>query len=367
MKIGFINQHLSPTVTWLPASYFFSITRITSATLMRVHQIIQFLVLGLVFAIWNFWTIWNFEECDVSREYVDLKRKNKETNDKLKTKSIEQSGGDPAVLRLENDFGNTGWCRNSTCNSSILCQPCNRRFLIIFASGRSASTTLTWMMDSLPGVRMSGENNDLLRKMYELFESTFDSKFYRGVGRRVPFGRNEIAEGSLSCILQKTIELITPPELPIHNMEEEKSMIIGFKTIRSFRDKEKDEMKLFVDFLEKNLPCARYLINYRSDSEALKKSVETLFHWTKDVATKIETEKRQLKLLYELLGSERAYLLDSSEWIKDIGILNQALEWLGYNPSCHFSELLEFNTRKRYMNTKTHFSDSSAFANCTRL
>jgi hypothetical protein len=326
-----------------------------------VHLLIQLIALVTVFIWGDFWLVWQFRERGVSTANVNFKSNNENT-DELAIDVTEQSHGDPARSQLRHDFGNTSWCRNSTCNNSLLCQSCKRRYLIIFTSGRSASTTLTWMMDSLPGIRMSGENNDLLRKFFTFFQSTFDENFLSGIGRKTAWGRNNIEEGSLSCILQNTIELITPPELPIHNMEEEQSMIIGFKTIRSHKAKDTEEMQVFVEFLKKNLPCARYFINFRSDFEDHMQSVQTSLNWN---VSGVKMELGQLKLLYELLGSEHAYLLDSTQWTKDVGVLNQALDWLGYSSSCYFSELLEFNTKK-YDHTKTFFSNSSAFANCTR-
>jgi hypothetical protein len=72
------------------------------------------------------------------------------------------------------------------------------------------------MMDSLPGIRMSGENNDLFEEnVCPFFQPTFDSNFLAGIGTKTAFGRNEITEGSISCILQYTIELITPPDIII--------------------------------------------------------------------------------------------------------------------------------------------------------
>jgi hypothetical protein len=125
------------------------------AASLSVHRVFMLAVFASVIGLWRFGLALFFRGNDLSTENVCLQIKNGVT---------EQSHGDPARSKLENDFGNTGWCRNSVCNNSQLCKPCQRRFLIIFTVGRSASTTLTWMMDSLPGIRMSGENNDLLRK-----------------------------------------------------------------------------------------------------------------------------------------------------------------------------------------------------------
>lgn len=266
------------------------------------------------------------------------------------------------------DYGGSSWCPYSKCSNSPLCYPCKRRYLVIFASGRSASTTLTWMMDSLPGVRMSGENMDLLTKQFSFFQTTVnDHLVQNGMGRKSPFGRNKIPMGASSCILHSSIELLTPPKLPIDNMTAEDDMIVGFKTIRSHRNKSEKKMKEFAEFLKQHLPCARFFVNYRSDSAAHVQSVKNSFKAMGTVEKTVEVENQNLKDLHELLGPDRAYLLDSTEWTKDVKVLNKALDWLGYHPNCHFPSLLEFNTKNGFTHTKETYKNESAFGNCTGL
>lgn len=325
---------------------------------------ILFQVLVVVLLVANYWSI--RESCTpstfstVTKDDLDTRSSADAAIDRPDDK---RDGGLPVVM----DFSGSSWCPKAICKSSPMCQPCKRRFLIIFSSGRSASTTLTWMMDSLPGVRMSGENNNLLRKQFSFYSGTFEAEhFEKGYGEKNAFGRNQILEGSLSCILQNAIELITPPEFPIQDQEEEQSTIVGFKTIRSHIAENNDNMQLFVDFLQEHLPCARYLVNYRSDIKAHIKSWGTNFNWTGDIAKEIQMENDNLMLLYSMLGPDQAYLLDSTKWTKNVTVLNEALGWLGYNSSCYFPEVLEFNT-KQYMHTKTEFGDASIFSNCMRL
>jgi hypothetical protein len=321
----------------------------------------QMILLMAIVIAGNYWNVGNFRTKVISKDCLELVGQAEMTDGLASptTSTIQQH-----ALR---DYGSSNWCPRSTCHNSAICQPCKRRYLIIFASGRSASTTLTWMMDSLPGVRMSGENNDLLRKQFLFFNNTFHEKNFKlGLNSKSAFGRNKIPPGALSCILHTTIEMITPPNIPIKDMELEDSTIIGFKTIRSHRATNKAEMQSFVNFLKNNLPCARYLINYRSDKAAQVNSLSARFNWRVDVEQKVERETQNLKLLHELLGPEHAYLLDSTEWTQDVNVLNKALDWMGYGPGCHFPSLLEFNT-KGYAHTKQGFGGSSIFANCTRL
>ena len=134
----------------------------------------------------------------------------------------------PRTKFMGPSYHNSSWCPNSLCIDSPLCIPCQRRYLIIFSTGRSASTTLTWMMDSLPGVRLSGENNALLQRQFMTHQAVFEDKLFKE-GQQVkssPYGRNKVPDGALACILQKAIEIITPPEkIPVDDPDKEASTI----------------------------------------------------------------------------------------------------------------------------------------------
>jgi hypothetical protein len=148
---------------------------------------------------------------------------------------------------LTNDYtaASASWCPKAVCLNSDLCRPCQRRFLILLATGRSGSTTLNFMLDSLPSVRMSGENNDELRAIRYMMENVmlkpsvhyFDSK----VERKTAWGHNPIPPGAAACVGQKMMETINPPLMSTDQsdrptstsvMEDDADTIIGFKTIR---------------------------------------------------------------------------------------------------------------------------------------
>jgi hypothetical protein len=67
----------------------------------------------------------------------------------------------------------------------------------------------------------------------------------------------------------------------------------------------------------------------------------------------LHIENMLMRELVKLFGEDQVYLvLDSSNWTKNIDRLNQAVEWLGLHKSCHFQELLEFNTEEGYKHGK---------------
>ena len=50
--------------------------------------------------------------------------------------------------------GETSFCPYATCHNSPICGPCNQRFIFIAATARSGSTSLLYMINSLPNVRL---------------------------------------------------------------------------------------------------------------------------------------------------------------------------------------------------------------------
>jgi len=117
----------------------------------------------------------------------------------------------------ENDFDeiDRAWCPNATCHSDsrMLCVPCRRRFLIILATGRTGSTTLTWMLDGLPGVRVAGENAGTANKMM----ATINDLLFRApayTGNNVAWKREVVPEGGWACPVQSMLATINPPPPP---------------------------------------------------------------------------------------------------------------------------------------------------------
>jgi hypothetical protein len=246
------------------------------------------------------------------------------------------------------------WCPLAVCQNSHICRPCHRRFLILLTSGRSASTTLTWMLDSLPGIRMSGENYDLIKRMRTLIEETRSKHFKPAAGTNGPFGHNPTFPGSFACVAQTMVEVINPPPANFSKAEEP-HMILGFKTIRFQDDIEKWKLPSVVNFVKEVFPCARIVVNLRSNIKEQAASQMKAFHKENKKTTErtygIELGNEKLRYIAELFG-DQAILLDSSEWTKNISSLNQVVEWLGFDKSCLFQELLEMNTKGGFRNGK---------------
>jgi hypothetical protein len=261
----------------------------------------------------------------------------------------------------------TTWCPfatgNTTCHNSALCHPCQDRFLFILATGRSASTTLQYMFNSLPGIRMSGENNNELGVIRQMVENLYTSKLANGVpmyvsaeGGKSAWGHNHVPAGTFSCVCQAMVHAMNPPLLTADESRlkqpDDANDIVGFKTIR-FLNGVTDENAL-VDFVQHNFPCSRVIVNIRSD---FAEQAESAFYKYDANATHVLSEltARHLRVA-ELFGLAQAVVLDASVFTHDISPINDVVDWLGFSKECHFQQLLEFNTVHGYGNGKKKLS-----------
>jgi hypothetical protein len=147
------------------------------------------------------------------------------------------------------------------------------------------------------------------------------------------------------------VETIVPPlvkdGIPVNPKEAEE--IVGFKTIRLLLDNRMKDVPKIAAFLKTHFPCTRYIINRRSNLTEQAQSQKNHFFSVESmnleaVTDKLEQETQRLLRLAELLGTERATILDSSAWLKNVEVLNQAVRWLGFSESCAFHEIMELNT-----------------------
>jgi hypothetical protein len=129
----------------------------------------------------------------------------------------------------------SSWCPNANCEGTRLCFPCQRRWLIIVTVGRIASTTLTKMMALLPGVRMTGENYNMIGRFDNLLKASPQDMLN---GTADAWFHNPIPDESWSCASQAHFTTVNPPILKNEGelLESDETTILGFKTIRLFGD-----------------------------------------------------------------------------------------------------------------------------------
>lgn len=253
------------------------------------------------------------------------------------------------------------WCRNATCYNSPTCAPCNRRFLFIIATGRSGSTTLLKMFNMLPNVRLSGENwnelyfaSHLIKTLENHPDQFYDRDLIKNNGFFMhdavpegPFMHNAMPIGSIGCVMQSLVSFLNPPQMSpnqlVFDEKQESKMILGMKLIRL--QQSKWTVNRARKFLERSFPCARYIINTRSEySDQLKSmKVTGTFNENKTIDD-IQSETLFLRKLANRLG-DSAKLIELEQWRDNVSVLNDVIKWLGFD-YCAFNKVLHENHDK---------------------
>lgn len=277
------------------------------------------------------------------------------------------------LVTIEED--SAWWCPTARCSATghspenhqeqqPMCNLCGEKFLIIISLGRSASTTLTWTLDTLPGIRMGGENNGAINKFKDLMDDTaYLRNMKNGEGiRNHPWGHAPFEEQNLLCAAQGYIQALYPR----YNDTPDTDTILGFKTVRFLEGHSQHQDAAYLQFMTKVFPCARFVVNYRGDTEALQHSFATAFKSPNANTGEIQELIARSQWIADQLGPERAYQLDSSEWTSNVTKLNSLVRWLGYGPECDFEDVLELNTKNGgYGNGKERLEHTNP--NCEAL
>ena len=246
------------------------------------------------------------------------------------------------------------WCPDADCQSTPLCAPCRRRFLVLVASARSASTTAQMMLHSLPGVRMSGENNNALTHIVDAMDRVRNSRAWRLQTGGAAWRHHRVHNSSFACPAQSFMETINPPTLA--DATRDNATILGFKTVRLLSTPaEEGQARVYnweraAQLIRENLPCSRVVVNHRSDATSQIKSLKSTFRYSRKAVEGLAAENAALATLARELGPRQAFLLDSSVWTENVTHFNDMIAWLGFRRECAFEAAFQYNTRGGYGN-----------------
>ncbi|KAL7570808.1 hypothetical protein ACA910_018879 [Epithemia clementina (nom. ined.)] len=273
-----------------------------------------------------------------------------------------------------NNAWNT-WCPHATCHVTDLCHPCRRRYLVILATGRSGSTTLQEMLHSLPGVRMSGENNGMLANLQRALQATRTHEAWSRAKADKPgaWRHNPVPPQSFACVVQQMINTLSPPLFNAQGRaldRHEDETIVGFKSIRFppvFNHNHSSSSSITssanlnatnqtqwlreaAEFLNETLPCAKFLVSIR-DPSSHAESVRKAFRRQQDFDEQQSRQRnREMLEFAQLLGGpSRVHVMESSQWTKNISLINHMVSsFMGFDTACHFQHLFELNTNHIY-------------------
>jgi hypothetical protein len=194
------------------------------------------------------------------------------------------------------------------------------RYLFVMTYGRSGSTLLQGILNSIPGFLIRGENRDAVYHLYRFHRSCVDevARLTRRNDDVLPvthpfYGMDGFP---VDRSLELTRELATRTLL----RPEAGTRVTGFKEIRWYQD----DLAEYVGFLRQVFPGSRFLVNTR-DHEAV---LASKFWRDKPRDGRLERAEKAILEVADSLG-EDAYRVHYDDYVADPGTLAGLFDWLG--------------------------------------
>lgn len=200
------------------------------------------------------------------------------------------------------------------------------RYLFMLTYGRSGSTLLQGILNSIPGYLIRGENREAVYHLYQFHRTCVREarRVTREDGSRLPvthpfFGIDSFpADRSLVQLRDTVTRTLLRPEAD--------TRVTGFKEIRWYQE----DLADFVSFLSQAFPGARFLVNTR-DHEAV---LASKFWRSKPRDGRLERAETAILDVAAHLG-EAAYRVHYDDYVADPDVLSGMFRWLGepYDPA----------------------------------
>ncbi len=194
-------------------------------------------------------------------------------------------------------------------------------YLFIVTYGRSGSTLLQGMLNTIPGYLIRGENRAVTYRLYQFHSAVEAARDEFGRSRSLNpqdswFGIDEYASAAALARLRALIldALLRPTA---------DTKVVGFKEIRWWQK----DWAAYLDFLRALFPGARFVINTR-DHAAVARS-QWWGKWPEeDVLAELAGYETQLTSMAERLGPA-AYRVHYDDYVNDPAALTGLFDWLG--------------------------------------
>ena len=140
--------------------------------------------------------------------------------------------------------------------------------VFIVTYGRSGSTVLQRLLQSMDGYFIRGENNNTLYALYLAYRRAFEARYSHGKIETHPadpwYGANAIDPKSIarSLVLLFKNEILQPPP---------DTKVLGFKEIR-FHEAGDELFEPFLDFIAENFENSKFIFNMRRWQDVAKSS-----------------------------------------------------------------------------------------------
>jgi hypothetical protein len=193
-------------------------------------------------------------------------------------------------------------------------------YVFVMTYGRSGSTLLMGLLNTIPGYLIRGENDDALRFLHDFHQTCVErSRFWpveRMRMRNNPFyGMGDFPVGaSIAGSRRLALETLLRPKAD--------TRVTGYKEIRWWRH---EDLDAYVGWLREVFPGARFLVNTRDHAAVLRSK-----WWAKggDNTEHLADIERRLLATAARLG-DAAFHVHFDDYVADPTTLAPMFAWLG--------------------------------------
>jgi hypothetical protein len=193
-------------------------------------------------------------------------------------------------------------------------------YLFIVTYGRSGSTLLQGILNSIPGYLIRGENRAAVYHLYEFHRTCIrEMERVRKPGEVLPpsdayFGMDRYPEEvAVRRLRQVARDTLLRPDAD--------TRVAGFKEIRWYQDDVAD----YVEFMRNLFPGARFILNTRNHDDVLQ---SRWWRRTPDAATTLSLMEERIMGLRPVL-EDSCFHLHFDDYVDDPGALEGLFSWLG--------------------------------------
>jgi hypothetical protein len=192
-------------------------------------------------------------------------------------------------------------------------------YLFVVTYGRSGSTLLMGLLNTLPGYLIRGENRDALHHLF-LFDQTMRAESARGPKRKLREPTHPFF-GIAGYPREKAVRQLRRIATETVMRPREGTRVTGFKEIRWYHQ----DLEEYVAWLREVFPGARFLVNTRNHDDVLKSK-----WWAEgeDKSGHLAAVEQRVLDLADTLG-DAAYRVHYDEYVADPTVLRGMFAWLG--------------------------------------
>ncbi|MEI2714205.1 MAG: sulfotransferase [Nocardioides sp.] len=191
-------------------------------------------------------------------------------------------------------------------------------YVFVVTYGRSGSTLVQGLLNSIPGYLVRGENNGALYHLFRYHQTLVDES-QRGVperrrkGTHPFFGISDFAvEQSVRDCRRLFVDTVLRPDAD--------TRVTGFKEIRWYQP----DLLDYVAWMQEVFPGARFVVNTRNHADVLKSK-----WWAKKDNTAYLRQIEDGILEAQVRLGEAAYRVHYDDYVADPSSLEGLFDWLG--------------------------------------